>query len=55
MNQKQYVTDKDLLPSSKNMKIQAERLKMLVGRSMNITRQDYLAEYLASKGAEIRD
>ena len=53
MNQKQYVGDKDLLTNPKNMKIEAKRLKMLVGRPMNIT--DYLGEYLASKGGDTSD
>ena len=52
MNQKQYVRDRDLLTNSKKMKIETERLRMLVGRSMSIIKHDYLAEYLATKGVK---
>lgn len=55
MNQKLFVIDKDLLTDSKKMEIQAEGLIKLVDRFVSIARHDSLTEYLATKGAEIRD
>jgi hypothetical protein len=35
--------------------VYTNRLKMMAERSMSTARHDYLAEYLASEGSEIRD